>query len=415
MDAQRLPGHGKLTTVDADPRKKIVFLIGSMEGGGAERVFITLLRHLDRSHFQPYLVLLRAEGEFMCQVPKDVVVHTLHQSRRYPTLAGSFPLMRNLVQLLRRIRPQAVLSTGGMNLALALARPWLPRGTRVLIRECSVLGARLNTDTRHPRLWRSLYRYLYQWADKVVCQSDSMVREMSEKFHLRQQRPVRIYNPIDIDLVRELGRSGENPYSGPGPQLVAAGRLSQEKGFDLLLAAMPEVVACLPHARLTILGQGPLRAALAEQIQSLGLSGSVSLAGFQQNPWPYLYHADLFVLPSRREGFGNVLLEALALDTPAVAVDCPGAMREIYGGNPAVRLVPAGTGLAEAIVAAYRANKYERITPKSSPDWLAKFALKKVIDEYSALFLDEKLKNGPLAQIIHEKQTVIPTVYPRIS
>jgi glycosyltransferase involved in cell wall biosynthesis len=216
-----------------------------------------------------------------------------------------------------------------------------------------------------------------------------MVAEMSEKFHLRQPRSIRIYNPIDVDLVQELGKSGGNPYSGAGLQFVAAGRLSKEKGFDLLVAAMSKVIECLPHARLTILGQGPLRAALAEQIQRLGLSGSVSLAGFQQNPWPYLYHADLFVLPSRREGFGNVLLEALALETPAVAVDCPGAMREIYGSNPAVRLVPAGdaTSLAEAIVGTCRADKYERTAPKSSPDWLAKFALKKVVDEYSALFL----------------------------
>lgn len=375
--------------MDADHRKKIVFLIGSMEAGGAERVFVTLLRHLDRSHFKPYLVLLRAEGEFMCQVPEDVVVHTLHPSRRYPTLAGSFPLMRNLVQLLRRIRPQAILSTGGMNLALVLARPGLPRGTRVLIRECSVLSARLSTDTRHPRLWRFLYGCLYQWADKVVCLSDSMVTEMSEKFHLRQPRLIRIYNPIDIDRVQELGRSGGNPYSGAGPQLVAAGRLSPEKGFDLLLAAMPKVLECLPHARLTIVGRGPLRTALAEQIEKLGLSGSVSLAGFQQNPWPYLYHADLFVLPSRREGFGNILLETLALETPAVVVDCPGAMREIYGSNPAVRFVPAGiaTNLAETIVAACKATKNERIKPKLSQEWLTKFALKKVIDEYSALFL----------------------------
>src|ERR1700733_12965272 len=89
-------GYGKLITVDADRRRKIVFLIGSMEGGGAARVFVTLLRHLDRNHFKPYLVLLRAEGELMCQVPKDVVVHTLHQSWHYPTLARSLPLMRNL-------------------------------------------------------------------------------------------------------------------------------------------------------------------------------------------------------------------------------------------------------------------------------------------------------------------------------
>jgi len=99
-----------------------------------------------------------------------------------------------------------------------------------------------------------------------------MVREMSEKLHLRKQMSIRIYNPIDIDLVQELGRSGEYPYSGLGPQLVAAGRLSREKGFDLLLAAMPKVIECLPHARLTILGQGPLRAVLAEQIQRLALS-----------------------------------------------------------------------------------------------------------------------------------------------
>jgi hypothetical protein len=63
--------------------------------------------------------------------------------------------------------------------------------------------------------------------------SDSMVTEMSERFHVRQQRSIRIYKPIDLDLMEELGRSGGTPYSGAGPQLVAAGRLSQEKGFDL--------------------------------------------------------------------------------------------------------------------------------------------------------------------------------------
>src|SRR5256885_2356532 len=113
-----------------------------MEGGGAERVFVTLLRHLDRSHFKPYLVLLPAEGEFICQVPKDVVIHSFYPPGHSLTLAGFFPFLRDLVQLIRRIRPQAVLSTGGMNLALVLARPALPRGTRVLIRECSVLSAR---------------------------------------------------------------------------------------------------------------------------------------------------------------------------------------------------------------------------------------------------------------------------------
>jgi glycosyltransferase involved in cell wall biosynthesis len=372
-----------------DPRKKIVFLIASLDGGGAERVFVTLLRHLDRSYFEPHLVLLRTEGEFICQVPKDVVVHTLSGARHRRTLSGLFLLMRNLVQLMWKIRPWTILSTGGMNLALALARPLLPRGTRLLIRECSVLSVRLKSDTRHPRIWRWLYQYLYKWADSVVCLSDSMVRDMTEQFNLPQQRSVRIYNPIDIDLVRELGKSGGNPYEGAGPQLVAAGRLSNEKGFDLLLAAMPKVIECLPNVGLTILGQGPLKSVLAEQVQRLGLTESVRFLGFQQNPWPYLCHADLFVLPSRRESFSNVLLEALALETPAVAVDCPGAIREIYGGNPAVCLVPAGDSvvLAEAIIERCRAAGHDRSHSKSSPDWLAKFALQRIIGEYSALLL----------------------------
>ncbi|HEV3038006.1 MAG TPA: glycosyltransferase [Candidatus Angelobacter sp.] len=366
-------------------------MIGSLAGGGAERVFVTLLRHLDRSCFEPHLVLLRAEGEFTCQVPRDVAIHTLRGGQRRRTPLGLFLLMWSLIQLLWKIRPRTVLSTGRINLLLALARPLLPRGTRLLIRECSVLSVRLKTDTRYPYLWRWLYQCLYRWADNVVCQSDFMVKEMTEKLNLPQERPVRIYNPIDLDLVRELGRRGGNPYSGVGPHLVAAGRLSKEKGFDLLLAAMPKVIECFPNARLTILGQGPLQSALAEQVQQLGLAKSTNLPGFQQNPWPYICHADLFVLPSRRESFCNVLLEALALETPAVAVDCPGAIQEIYGNNPAVRLVPAGDSmvLAEAIIEKCSAAKYEQTHAKTSPDWINKFALQKIIGEYSALFLHD--------------------------
>src|SRR5262249_22320327 len=146
-------------------------------------------------------------------------------------------------------------------------------------------------------------------------------------------------NPIDLDGIRDLGDLDGSPFTGPGPALVAAGRLSQEKGFDRLLQAMPKVVAAFPDATLTILGSGPLDEALHTQAHRLTLSRSVTFAGFQMNPWRYFRHADLFVLPSRREGFSNALLEALALGIPAVAFDCPGAIREIYGANPNVRLV----------------------------------------------------------------------------
>jgi glycosyltransferase involved in cell wall biosynthesis len=214
-----------------------------------------------------------------------------------------------------------------------------------------------------------------------------MVQEIAQQFNLPEKKMTRIYNPIDIQLVRDLGSIGGNPYIGVGPHLVAAGRLSHEKGFDLLIATMPRIADVLPHARLSISGDGPLKSALAGQARGLGLTESVSFVGFQQNPWPYFCHADLLVVPSRRESFGNVLVEALALGTPAIAFDCPGAMREIYGEHPDVRLVAAenSAALIDAIIESCSARNGKRIVPITSPDWLAKFSPQQIMSEYNAV------------------------------
>src|SRR5438067_1164762 len=110
---------------------------------------------------------MRAEGELLCQLPRDVVVHDLRYTQPRPTPGGLFSLTRRLVQMLWEIRPQAVLATGRIALALARVRPLLPPGTRLLIRECSVLSARIDSDLRHPYCWRWIYRILYRWADAV--------------------------------------------------------------------------------------------------------------------------------------------------------------------------------------------------------------------------------------------------------
>ena len=236
-------------------RTKIVFLTPSLQGGGAERVFLTLLRHLDRKEFEPHLVVLRAEGEFTCQLPHDVVLHTLGGGR-YGLVFQVFLSSCSLVWLLRKIHPRAVLSNGRLSLLLALARPMLPRDTKVLAREPSLLSVRIDSDTWHPRLWRWLYQSLYRWVDRVVCHTDTMVMDMTEQFKVPKQRSIRIYNPIDVELVRGMGMSGASPYGGPGPNLVAAGRLSKEKGFDLLLAAMPKSISLMVSSSVTITFSG---------------------------------------------------------------------------------------------------------------------------------------------------------------
>jgi glycosyltransferase involved in cell wall biosynthesis len=363
-------------------RKKVLLLLPSLAGGGAERVFSILLSHLDRDVFEPHLGLLGAEGEFLEDIPKDVTIHHLNISRaRY-----SLP---SIVRLVWKIRPHTVLSTlGYLNLVLGMAKPLLPRTAQLIVREAVIASACQRQETRHPQLWKWLYRRFYKQADKVLCLTDSMVNDMAEHFAVPREKLVRIYNPVDIDRIRELGNSDKNPYSGPGPHLVAVGRLTKQKGFDILIDAMPHILERLPNARLTILGQGHLHKDLTRQAQRLGLTESVEFVGFQKNPWTYLRHADLFVLPSRYEGTPNVLLEALALGKSVVAADCPGAMREIQDNDQRLVLVPPenASALAEAVVAMCRIASPGAGPMNTSPACLGMFDVRQIVGEYSRLF-----------------------------
>jgi glycosyltransferase involved in cell wall biosynthesis len=368
-------------------RKRILFLIPSLRGGGAERFFSILLRHLDRTSFEPHLALLRAEGEYLRDLPDDVVVHDLECSRARYAPPG-------LLRLIWKLRPQAVLSTSPQtNMALTLSAPFLPHGTRVLLSESNMPSAELEDGVAHPRLWAWLYRHLYKRADKVVCLCDAMMDDLALHFNVPREKLTRIYYPVDLERVRELADSQGNPFAGPGPHLAAAGRLCRQKGFDLLLAAMSRVRAHLPQASLTILGQGPLLAELTRQAKNLGLTDAVRLLGFQQNPWPYIKHADVFVLSSRYEGLPNVLLEALALGTPIVATDCPSAIRELHAMHPEIVMVPPEDpeALAQGILARWK-TQFENAVPRpsgSTVDGLSEFSLPQVVGEYSKLLLSK--------------------------
>jgi hypothetical protein len=192
-------------------RKKLLLLIPSLREGGAERFFSILLRHLDRTSFEPHLALLEAEGEYLQEIPSDVVVHDLRCSRaRYAPPA--------ILRLVWRLKPHAVLSTlPQTNIALTLSTPFLPRGTRVFLSEASMPSVALKDGAAHPRLWTWLYRRFYRRADKVVCLCDSMIDDLATHFHVPREKLIRIYYPVDLARVQELAEAMENPYAGPGP------------------------------------------------------------------------------------------------------------------------------------------------------------------------------------------------------
>ena len=327
-------------------RRRVLLLAPSMRGGGAERVIALLSRALDRRRFELSLVLVSAEGPFLREIPADVEIVDLAARRaRYAAvrLAGE----------IRRRRPETVLATlGHINLILALIRPVLPRGTRLLAREANTVSESIRGEP-HPRLYRVLYRALYRRFDRVVCQSRYMADDLVSGYRVPRERISVIGNPVDVEAIDAAAAPDQPPSGGSGTgsrtlQLLAVGRLDRQKGFDLLLEALSivERPVCL-----SVLGDGPEREALLDRRDALGLADCVRFEGFSDNPYRAMVAADALALPSRYEGLPNVVLEAGVLGVPAIAFDCPGGTAEIVEPGVTGVLVPCGDvrALAAAI------------------------------------------------------------------
>jgi glycosyltransferase involved in cell wall biosynthesis len=187
----------------------------------------------------------------------------------------------------------------------------------------------------HRRLFSVATRAVYRFADAIITTSKGVADDLVSHFGVARGRIRVVHNPVDLEAIAKaaaepLDPAHERQWSHPA--IVAAGRLADAKNYPLLIDALAEVRRTVP-ARLFILGEGERETALREQIGRLGLEDAVVLCGFQRNPWKYIAHADVFALSSRYEGFGNVLIEALACGVPVVATASPGTREIISVGN----------------------------------------------------------------------------------
>lgn len=304
----------------------MLLIAPDLSGGGEERMAVHLANSFPRDEIETILALGAVEGHYLKDVRADVDIHCLGGRR-------ARGVVMRLARLVRRLRPDAVISFLGFNFATVMARPFFPSGTRVILRHGSSTSAFLEDVARKNRaqsvIYRMLFHRLYRFADTIVCQCDFMMHDLVANFALPADKVVRIYNPVDERQIKKLLDGSLSPYEGDGPHLVSVGRLSHEKGHDLLLNAFQLVRMGHATATLTIVGEGPNHEKLELQAQQLNLQSVVQFIAFQSNPFPYMKHADLFVLPSRYEGFSFAVLESLACGTPVVATDCPGGTHEV--------------------------------------------------------------------------------------
>ena len=352
---------------------RVLFVVSSLRIGGSQHVLIEILKRLDRDLFDIHLALLEDTGDFRDRVPQDVSVHALGISRARMAV---FPV----AFLCWKLRPNVILSFAAqLNAAVITAQLFMPRKTRIITRE----GANVTLPMVASTVRRAIYRAVYAHADLVICQSDDMVERLGTCFKIPRCKLLRIYNPVDAMGLRELAQA-PSPYDNTGPNLVAVSRFVPVKGMDLLIEAMPDVLRAQPNSILTLVGGGPQESHLRDLAQTSGVAHAVRFVGFQANPHPFIYNADLLVIPSRSEAFPNVALEALALGTPVVANDCPGGIREIAQYTTRLTLAMGGdpTSLATAINSALARSPARSANHEVDEGFLREFSPGRIIALY---------------------------------
>ena len=240
-----------------------------------------------------------------------------------------------LRRLISRRRPDVVYSTMvGANIVAATSIITLRNRPLLVARETNSLRARRDLSF----FQRAAVGQVYRRAAVVVALSEGVRRELLDDFLLEPERVVTIHNPVDVEDFRSRASNAARPWQGDGSVVVAAGRLVQQKGFDTLLRAFAAM--CATDTRLVILGEGPERAALTTLAGHLGVTPRLIMPGHVQDPAPWFAHAAVFALSSRWEGFGHVLVEALACGAAVVAFDCPYGPADIIEDGKTGILLP---------------------------------------------------------------------------
>jgi glycosyltransferase involved in cell wall biosynthesis len=340
--AARMSGGG-IAFAAMGERLKLQVLIPHLGGGGAERVVAHLADSLESYGFAVQLVLFTQDRPG-AELPAPQV-ETFRFGRKR-VRAGWW----RLLGLVWRERPDLLLSgMAHLSFMVLLLRPFFPRSTRVILRQ--------NTTASAAAIgWfeRSCYRFLYPRADAIVCQSEAMARDLAEAFGVSRKLIHVLKNPVKLDGRHSRVSQAKVWPADAYPRLLCVGRLSQEKGFDLLLEGLHMLLPRYPRSHAIVLGEGSARLEVEQLREKLGLTGAVNLPGYRSDWAEFSADADLFVLPSRFEGVPNALLEAAAEGLPLVATPCSGGVTEMLEGVPGAWLASSisAEGLAEAIALA---------------------------------------------------------------
>ena len=375
---------------------KIAFFIPTLGGGGAERNVINLLKNLDKKKYEISLVLGKRKGELMPEIPKDISVVNFGT-------CSSLRIFLKLIKYFRKTQTDIVVSAlPKFNIISLLARKFSKFKIKIIITEhfaVSFLPIIARTFS-HKFIARFLLFYfvklVYPMAEAIVCVSQGVADDLLKFIPCEKNKIKVIYNPITNDRIYKMAKEPIAHswfFDSKIPIVLSIGSLTKAKDYPNFLQAA-KMVLQEKIARFVVLGAGAQKIKLKNIAHKLGISENVAFLGFQKNPYKYMKNADVFVLSSFKEGFGNVIVEAMACGTPVVSTNSPfSGPGEIIENKKNGILIPARDpkALSEAILELLSNSSLRKKIAAQGIRRAQNFSVDKSVREYQNLF--EQLLN----------------------
>ena len=318
--------------------KNILFFIESLSGGGAEKVLVTLLNHIDYSKFRITLLTLVDTGDLKKEINlSNIDYHTIFKQSSNPYRLFWYRIKYKLIYNILPIRivNKWIIPQKGIDTYIAFTEGFC---TKILSCSFKQKYAWVHCDLRtlpwtiNEGIYKSKEeeKKIYQKYKKVVCVSNSVKEIMEKEYGIKKTQT--IYNPIDLKDIINKSNHSNNIVVSDGVNLISIGRLVPAKGYDLLIPVISKLIKEGVNVHLYILGSGPEQKKLENIIATEGIYDNIHLLGFQNNPYSIMKKMDLFVCSSRSEGYSLVIAEALTLGLPVISMNCSGP-KELLDNN----------------------------------------------------------------------------------
>lgn len=375
--------------------KKILFVIDTLKGGGAEKVLYDILKNMDLLKYKTEIFLIKNEGFYIKKIKElGVEINYLFNERK--DLFNNILYKKTKSMIIKILRyfyckyPFLIKKLKNKNYDIEIA--FLEGYSTVLVanrKNDSKKISWVHTDLeKHKMISRKLERVSYHKMKQIICVSEDSKKSVLNLYPENKNKIEVIYNPIDKkNILEKSNEKIDFNFENNKINVITVGRLNQQKGYDILLQSHNRLIKKGLDYNLIILGEGGEKSSLEKYIRENVLENNTQLLGFKENPYPYLKQADIFVSSSRYEGYPLVLCEAVCLGKPIIATNCTGPKEILENGKYGLMAeVENIEDLTEKMKELILDEKLRKKYSELSKERAKMFDIKKTLEEIESLF-----------------------------